>query len=231
MPCEHYKDALIDAAARDAAPSGELRAHLSECVSCRAAFDEEQSLFAAIDSGLHGTANAEVPPSLLPRVRAGLGEVIIAPPRWSSNWFALAGAALAAVAIFLVASTHQNNPRPTPANLVANRTPAPQILPSSQGASSPALSKERNSVPRTPVATAGNSGQPANLASHKPTPEILVPRDQELLLVSYAQEWSSRKRAPVAAGDVVQTAMVPLELVPIQITELDVKPLAEGDSQ
>ena len=231
MPCEHYKDALMDAAASGAAPSGELRAHLSECASCRAAFDEEQSLYAAIDSGLHAGANAGVPPSLLPRVRAELGDVTVASPRLSSSWFALAGAAVAGVAFFLVATTHQNNPRPAPANLVGNRTSAPQILPSSQGASSSGLSKERNSILRTPVATPRNSGQAAELASRKPTPEILVPRDQELLLVSYAQEWGSRKRPPVVASDAVQTAMVLLEVAPIQITELDVKPLAEGDSQ
>lgn len=228
MPCEHYKTALIEVGATGAAAQGELRAHLSECASCRVTLNEEQSLFAAIDSGLHAGANAGVPPSLLPRVRAALGRVTIA-PRWSSSWFALVGAAVAAAAFFLAVT--KNNPQRTPANLVANRTPAPQILPSSQGASSPALSKERNSVPRTPVATAGNSGQAAELASQKPTPEILVPRDQELLLVSYAQEWGSRKRAPAVAGEVVQTAMVPLEVAPIQITELDVKPLADGDSQ
>src|SRR5256884_9244256 len=35
MLCEHYKDALIEAAASGAAPSGELREHLAECASCR----------------------------------------------------------------------------------------------------------------------------------------------------------------------------------------------------
>ena len=231
MPCEHYKDALIDAAAAGAAPQGELRAHLAGCASCRAAFDQEQSIFSAIDSGLHASANAEVPASLLPRVRARLDESAIAGPRGSSSWFALAGAAVAAAAFFLVVITRQNNPRPTPTNIVANRTAAPRVLPTVQGAPRSVLPKNGNSVPRTPVSTTRNSAPPAELASHKLTPEILVPRDQETLLASYAQQWDSGKHPPLLAGEVDQKASALLEISPIQIPELDVKPLTEEGSK
>src|SRR5262249_55827107 len=74
MPCEHYKNALIEVAASGAASQNDLRAHLAKCTSYRAAFDEEQSLFAAIDSSLHTTVSTEIPPSLLPRVQARLNE-------------------------------------------------------------------------------------------------------------------------------------------------------------
>lgn len=231
MPCEHYKDALIEIAASGAAPQGKLRAHLAGCASCRAALHEEQSLFAAIDSGLHAAVNAEVPTSLLRRVRARLDESAIARPRWSSSWVALAGAAAAAAAFFLVVTTRQKNPQPAPTNLAVNRTPGPQILPSAQGASPTVLLKTGNSVPRPPVSTARHSVQPAELASHKSTPEIFVPRDQEILLATYAQQWDSRKHPPLVAGEVNQKAVALLEIPPIQITELDVKPLAEGNSQ
>ena len=230
MPCEHYKDALIEVAASGATPQGELRAHFSKCASCRAAFDEEQSLFAAIDSGLHATANSNVTPSLLPRVRAGLDGVTTAYSGWSSRWFVLAGAAVAAAAFFLVVTARYDNPRPARANSAANRTPAPQILPSAQEASHSALSKKGDSVPRPSISAARNT-QSADLASHKPTPEILVPRDQEILLASYAKQWDSRKHPPLVAGEVDQRVAALLEISPIQITELDVKPLAEGDSQ
>jgi len=239
MPCEHYKDALIEAAASGIvladAPSsdtqiGALREHLESCPSCRAAFAKEQSLFAAIDSGLHAAANAEVPPSLLPRVRASVNEAAPAHLLWSSSWFALAGAAVAAAAFLSVVTIRQDNPRPAATNVPVNRTPAAQILPSAQGVSPSTLSKKGNSGPRPPASTARNSGQPAELANHKPTPEILVPRDQEVLLASYAQQWDSRKHPPLLAGEVEQKAAL-LEIPPIQITKLDVKPLAEGDSQ
>lgn len=243
MPCEHYKDALIDAAAVGVAVAEtqssdarmlDLRAHLESCASCREALAEEQFLFAAIDSGIHPAANAEVPTSLVPRVRARLDEFAIARPRWSSSWFALAGGAVAAAAFVLVVTTDQKNPQPAPTNLAVNRTPAPRILPSSQigqGASPSALAKKGNSGPRPSISTPRSSAQPVELTTHKPTPEILVPRDQEILLASYANHWDSRKHPPLAAGDVDQKAGALLEISPIQITELDVKPLAEGDSQ
>lgn len=240
MPCEHHKNALIDAAAAGVAAAEaqssdaqmlDLRAHLESCASCREALAEEQSLFAAIDSGLYSAANAEVPTSLIPGVRARLEESAIAHPRWSPSWFALAGAVVAAAAFFLVVTTRQENPQPAPVNLAANRTPAPQILPSAQGVSPSTPPKKGNSGPRPLASTVRNSAQPAELASHKPPLEILVLRDQEILLSTYAQQWGSRKHPPLVAGDVDQKAAALLEISPIQIPELDVKPLAEEGSQ
>src|SRR5947207_13338388 len=93
MLCEHYKEALIEAAASDAPLPGDLRAHLGDCGACRAAFEEEQALFASIGGGLRVTANAEVPASLLPRVRARLGETEAGPHRpWVTTWLVLASA-------------------------------------------------------------------------------------------------------------------------------------------
>lgn len=69
-------------------------------------------------------------------------------------------------------------------------------------------------------------------ASHSPSPEILVPNDQEVLLASYAQQWNSRARAPLAnANEVVEATVEPLQVSPIQIAHLDVKPLAEEGSR
>jgi hypothetical protein len=231
MPCEHYKDALIEVTAGGAAPQGELRAHLAACVSCREAFAQEQSLFAAIDSGLLAAANAEVPPSLLPRVRVGLDEVTLAHAPWTSSWFVLGSTAVAVATLLLFVTVRHYNPRTPPANLTANRTLAPQILPPAQGTLSSASSKKGNSIPKPPVSIARNPGQSEELASRKPTPEILVPHDQEVLLASYAQRWDSRKHAPLVAAKADQSAVSLLEVAPIQITELDVKPLADGDSR
>lgn len=231
MPCKHYKDALIEAAAHSAVPSEELSAHLAACVSCREAFAQEQSLFAAIDSGLHAAANAEVPPSLLSRVRLGLDEVTLAHAPWTSSWFVLGSTAVAAATFLLFVTVRHYNPRTAPANLTANRTLAPQILPPAQGPLSSASSKKGNSIPKPPVPIARNPGQSEELASRKLTPEILVPHDQEVLLASYAQQWDSRKHAPLVAAKTDQAAVSLLKISPILIPGLDVKPLAEGDSQ
>ena len=72
MLCEHYKEALIEAAASGAELHEDLHAHLDGCAACRAAFEQEQTFFASIDAGLRVTANADVPALLLPRARARL---------------------------------------------------------------------------------------------------------------------------------------------------------------
>ena len=82
-----------------------------------------------------------------------------------------------------------------------------------------------------PRVSARNSASPEIVASVNAMPEVLVPRDQEVLLARYEQEWGSRKRAPLVAKTADETSAAPLEVTPIQIAELDVKPLAEGDSR
>jgi len=62
-------------------------------------------------------------------------------------------------------------------------------------------------------------------------PEVLVPRDQEVLLGSYAEEWSRRKRLPLVAANFDATNLSPLQIAPIQISQLDVKLMAEVQAQ
>ena len=231
MPCEHYKDALIEAAATGTEPQGKLRAHVAECASCRKAFAQEQSLFAAIDDGLYTAANTEVPPSLLPRIRAGLDEVTFAHPRWSSSWFALAGAAVVAVVLFFAVTIRQNNLRIPPNQSAANQHAVSPTVPSAESPLSARPSEKVDSSMPPRALAARNSVGPEETVNSKSTPEILVPRDQEILLASYAQQWSFGKHAPLVARDADETSVVLLEVVPIQIAELDVKPLAEGNSQ
>jgi len=109
MLCEHYKEALIEAAASDVSGPGDLRAHLDGCAACRATFEQEQAFFASIDAGLRTAANSEVPPSLAVRVRA----LLDAEPasRLLAQKWAYSGAILAgvlSVAAILVLRSHQN---------------------------------------------------------------------------------------------------------------------------
>ena len=230
MLCKHYNDALIEAAASGVTPQRELRAHLAECASCREALAQEQSLFAAIDSGLHAVADMKVPPSLLPRVRAAVDEVAVAPPRWGSTWFALSGAAVAVALVLAVGSRH-NNPRTPPTNTATIRPPVEQVIPGRRTPLSSAGLEREDLIPRLPVSVAGNSSSPGGLASSKSMPEVLVPRDQEVLLARYAQQWSSHKRAPLVAQGADEVSVKPLEVAPIQIAQLDVKLLTEDGSK
>ena len=150
MPCKHHKDALMEAAASGAEPQGELRAHLDFCVDCRAAFEQEQSLFASIDAGLHVAANVEVPVSLLPRVRARLDEEIAPQRRWIQPLIFAAASVALLFAVFLFARPH-----PTRPDNQAKQTPQiPASKPPTTNVHNP------NSVPGTQIISSNvNSSQ------------------------------------------------------------------------
>lgn len=232
MPCEHYKDALIEAAASGAVPSGELRAHFAACASCRAAFAEEQSLFAAIDSGLHDAANAEVPLSLLPRVRAALEELSSPKHAWLTNGFALATAAAVVLTLSIsFALRHRSLGRSVEPNVASTNPPTP--LPPAQRVQTPGPAPKANSnfAYRPGDTIASNRAARHTTAGHDNLPEVLVPSDQNVLLARYADEWSRRKRVPLLAEGSQAATLVPMEVAPIQIDQLDVKLLAEEKSQ
>ena len=227
MPCRHYKEALIEAAASSAQPQGDLRAHLDACASCRAAFDQEQALFASIDAGLHATANAEVPASLLPRVRARLDEVSAPRRIWVTNWLVLASAAVIVFALFAARAVWRPNIVQKPVETAGKTSvPPPQNL---DHVVAPPV--EKNSAPQRQFAIAKNPVAQETSVRGKTMSEVLVPRDQELLLAEYAGQWSLHKRAPLLAQDADATILAPLQVAPIQIVELDVKLLADEKSQ
>jgi hypothetical protein len=241
MPCKHYKDALIEAAATGLDPvnalasnakMAALRAHLESCASCRASFAQEQALLISIDAGLHATANTEVPASLLPLVRARLDEAANWNLNWTANWFALASAALVVVALFAARAVWHMNVEQNPASTSVQTDSSGPFIPPSQSAVSPSVPLPKNeSASPSRSATAAISASLERPAVRNAMPEVLVPRDQEDLLVSYAQQWNLRKRAPLVAADSDATNMSPLQIAPIQIAQLDVKLMTEEQAQ
>jgi len=232
MLCQHYKEALIETAASSAQAQGELRAHLDACASCRAAFEEEQSLFATIDAGLHVTANPEVPASLLPRVRARLDEASAPRRIWATNWLVLASAAVMVVAFFTARAVWRPNVVQKPAETAGKTSVPPKVTPSPRNPT-PVVAPpvEKNSDSPRQLVIARNPTARETLVRGNAMPEVLVPRDQEILLTEYAEQWHLHKRAPLLAQDSGATILAPLQVAPIQIAELDVKLLAEEKSQ
>ena len=228
MPCTHYKDALIEATGSGAEPQGELRVHLAGCPDCLATFEQEQSLFASIDAGLRVAANVEVPASFLPRVRARLDEQPVPRRVGVTNWLVFASAAVAVVAFFGARAVW----RPSVVNHPAESAENTVVVP-------PVSAPPKNHDPvLVPAAGTNSDSQSQDVvaklvrkhgvqASGKTTPEVLVPHDQEILLAEYAELWSLHKHAVLVARDFDATSLSPLQLAPIQIDELDVKPLAD----
>lgn len=230
MPCKPYKDALMEAAAGGAV-QGELRAHLATCAECHAAFEQERALYAAVDASVFAAANAEVPASLLPQVRARLDKVPVRGSMWATNWLVWASAAAVLVALLAARVVWRPPVVEQPVQSAANPLVPPVTAP------------PQNHSPNgeSPVKkSSGSDLQIAKAARHSPAqapvkqdslPEVLVPHDQEILLADYADQWAVRKHSIVLAQGFESTVLSPLQMAPIQIDELDVKPLAEGNSQ
>jgi hypothetical protein len=229
MPCEHYKDALIEAVAEGAGPSGELRAHLAECASCREAFAHEHSLFAAIDSGLHATANSEMPASLLPRVRTVLDEASTPQLRWLQPVVFISAGAVLAFAIFLIARPRHAPPEdvakqggvavPAAVARAANANPGQNVPEGTQIAAirAPHFHPARNSTNSSSAASSN--------------PEVLVPPDEReafARFVAVLNEHSDVAAALVGKApqkDAVVTAD------PLRIPDIEIKPLEGTETE
>jgi hypothetical protein len=225
MPCENYREALIEAAATNSAPSRELRVHLDACASCRAASSEELQLFAAIDSGVRTTANAEVPAALLPRVRVQLNQRPVRRRAWVPAGAVTAGAvALVAVIVFVRGFERDGLRTNSPANASAQNIlsteiqPAPPVATFIETPSPPAKSK----LPR-----AAESPRVVGAAQVEKA-KVLVPAGQqraiEVLLASVKQ---CKVAGEVLAAEKPEKTLEELQVSPIDISPIEMKPLED----
>lgn len=226
MPCEHYKDALIEAAASGAALQGDLRAHLDVCADCLSTFEQEQALFASIDVGLRVTANAEMPASLLPRVRPRLDESAVTRHRWLQPLIFAAASAALAFAIFLFARPPHSIPndqaKQTP-RVPARETSETNAPHQNSGAARQMVSSNRN-ISQTRVHS--TLFRPA--ASSRP--EILVPPDEREAFARFV----FALRGEVALALVMPALPAkdePTSLEPLKINGLEIKPLEERQTE
>jgi len=228
MPCKHYKDALIEAAASGAEPHAELRAHLAECADCRATFEQEQALFSAIEAGLHVTANSEMPGSLLPRVRERLDEEIAPQRRLFQPWIFAAASVGLALAIFLFVRPHPSTPdsqaKQTP-QILGSETPVKNARPQISGPATQIVPSNVNNSQRR-----GRSTLLRTVASSQP--EVLVPPDEREALARIVVVLGERRevaRALVRPAPQRKDEAAGLE--PLQINGLEIKLLEEREAE
>lgn len=230
MPCESYQDALTSAAA-GAPPTPALRAHLIACADCRAALAEEEKLLASIDAGLRSVANAELPPSLIPGLRVRLGE-----PAPQRRWFASAlipAAAALVLAAFVAHGLWRSTRKPLDSTATASVASPPSPMqplapdrpasPLPSPATTPGVSAASRRAARSPLTR--------NAIAPQPPPEVIVPRDQELLLARYAELRRTHRYVPLTTRLIPTSPLEPLETAPIQIDVHDVKLLTDTDSR
>jgi hypothetical protein len=225
MPCENYQDALNSAAA-GAPASRALGSHLVSCDACRAALAEEHALLASIDAGLSSVANApqiEVPPSLIPSVRARLAAEH-APQRSSFSW-TLAGASIAVLLLMAFLSAElvrQPAPLPQP-SMAASTQPGVPPVRSSKGAAPSRHAPPLRAAPEPRSAK-------ARPAAASLLPVLLVPPDEREAFAHFlaAVETQSRLAAALAKPDPA-AGDAPLPVNPIAIATLEVKPLEQEE--
>jgi hypothetical protein len=222
MPCEIYRKALIEVAASDAAPSRELRLHLDACESCRAAFTEELQLLAAIDTGVRATANSEMPASLLPRVRAELGERPVAQRSWIPAGAALAAVAALVVAILFVRGFGRGAVETNPQTIAAARNESPAVIQPFPQTSPPSEST-------SPLAK-NSSRRPIKAATIAKIEEVavLIPAGQKQAIDALL---ASVQQGKVEANDLFAEksagTLEELQISPLEISPIEVKPLAD----
>jgi hypothetical protein len=169
----------------------------------------------------------------LPRVRARLDEESAPRRGWFANRLVLASAAVLVVAFFAVRPVWRPDTGQRSVESVGKISAPPQVTRSRQNREAVVASPvEKNRVSQQQFTIAKNTPVHETQVKGNTLPEVLVPRDQEVLFAKYAEQWSLRKRAPILlARNSDPTVLEPLQVPPIQIAELDVKPLAEEISQ
>lgn len=221
MSCEPFQSELSDGAA---VRSPALEQHLAVCAVCRTRLTAEQDLFAAIDSGLHAVANAQVPPGLAASVRLRLAH-----QKGQRRWF-LAALLPVSAAIALGMFAVQQFRRDAGHSLSRGNFAAAPTEGKPATAQPPREPQIANSNP------VPNSDEPAHsVVSHpsalrEPMPEILAPNDQETLLASYAERWRAHRHAPLVVAQASEK-LSPMEVAPIQIDLLNVKSLTDSESR
>jgi hypothetical protein len=228
MLCDEYKEALIEAAANAAALPNSVREHVDACARCYETLAAEQKLFAMMKERLHFRANLPVPANFDHRVRAALpvhASLQRRPYLPLFAWGSVAAALMMGVALMQSVKPSKNEPQ----------TSAVQSGPSVPERSAIAASTANGS--RFPAKRYPHTGTFAisqyrkRLAAGNEQPEVLVPGGQQDLLVKYMEGVSARKTpAILTASSTHDPEVKPIEVLPVEISQLVAKPLPDLSS-
>jgi hypothetical protein len=222
MFCERYRKTLSEAAAwSDERLPAEAQAHLGSCASCRKSFSDEKALFGLIESELRIRINAEMPASLLPRVRQEIVASTAARTwRVPAPAYIALGLAVGAIALSFAVGTKVSSVKPVPSAHNIS-WPAPN---------EPSISQKGGGPVEVLVATSKRSHRQPQVAL-RAEPEVLVLAEEQLGLQRYTA--SLRSRAADRGADVKPGALLEikhLEIAGVDLKGLSIDPLQSGDS-
>jgi len=218
MLCDKYKEALIEAAASGAALPISLSEHVDACGRCRATLAGEQTLFVAVDAGLHRAANAKVRSCFLPRVKATLATETVPTrnpiPRW---------AFVCATGAFVLAAAFLNLPRGSHYEVRREAITASSEMAANADGGRLSLAPENKTLYSARASKAPNQGNVSDATSHEP--EVLIQSEEEECLKRFYA--TARNRA----GDVRAVVADEHEITPksLLVEQIEVKDLKIED--
>jgi hypothetical protein len=219
MLCDKYKEALIEAAAGAALPVS-IREHVDACARCRAKLAATRVLFAAADTELGKTANAEVPPSFLPKVRANLATVAVPGPKPIPSWTFVYATAALVIALGLLGLSRG----PRKQTRTESGTVPSQAFVGTNGIAlnSVAERKTSDSARFSKV----RAQQKVSVAANEP--EVLVqPEEEELLKRFYEAARNPARDARTIIADEHELPPKALAIERIEVRDLEIETLDE----
>lgn len=221
MNCRECQAQITDALARDGEPlPTRVAAHMDSCSTCREFRTKLQHLFHSIDAEVESLVNQPVSPSFLPVVRDRIGENRTA-HRWASPAWSLLVATAALIIVFTSASkfysskSHRNFPR----NSVA---------------SSPTLVEAVPPKPTAKVAPVhrGSRSRTSALSSSPEFSKVIVLPQEQKAFTRFVAEVPEHQQVVLALTRPTSLESVEsVEIAPLQIATLEVKPLEGSEAE
>ena len=227
MFCELYRQSLTEAASSGEVLPRELAAHLDGCNACSTWFAREQVFFAAIDRSLHVAVNTDVPPSLVPRVRAQIG-MIARRSSWGLPSIAFATGGLALLIFGFAYSWVRHSVGDSSKTSAIVVSPTNQSYVTNQPAGLPPQSAQPE---RT---TARREQTPVRRVNLRSAPEVLISSVERAEFERYVALARARLlQKPVSAfvKEDLGPEIKPLEIAELELGKLAIEPLEAGGSE
>lgn len=227
MFCEPYRQPLTEAACSGEVLPRELAAHLDGCNACATAYAREQVLFAAIDHALHVAVNSDVPPSLVPGVRAQI-QTTTRNSFWRLPSIAIATGGLALLIFGFGYAWVRHSVGDSSKAIAIVVSPTNQFHVTNQPEGLPARTSR-------PEGTTTQRGQTAlrrvNLRS---APEVLVSAAEQVEFEKYvalAQARPLRRPFSASVKEDLGPEIKPMEIAELELGKLAIEPLEASGSE
>jgi len=224
MNCRQCQKRILDAfAAAEAAPPDAVVEHKQNCGACQAYYELQASFFRRLEEGIKVMANEEVPPSLVPRVKARLTRELPSTSAWAPAW----GMAAVAAAVLAAALGSPFLDRPKYHSVLSERAKvAAHSIESPVVATREPPGAEKPSLGRQPKrASAPTSRQGAEVS--EVMPEVIVLPEERAAFARFVAEPPRNQEVALAStraappNDEVTAEIVALKIEGLELESLD----------